>query len=152
MPIPTRFISSGFKTKPPNGFIPAFYFLFGCSAVVGVSGRTYYSMSDSEGEYECESGRGEVYAYTPFCNMHTEKRDMKRLLAETFLPALEASVPGSRAHATMAVPATASVSSCMCRLVLFGSSAGQWRRKKACTISVESHVAVCMPAASKEAT
>jgi hypothetical protein len=27
MPIPTRLISSGFKTKPPNCFIPAFFYL-----------------------------------------------------------------------------------------------------------------------------
>jgi hypothetical protein len=36
--------------------------------------------------------------YTPFHD--TEERDMKQLLAETFSPALEASVPGSLVTAT----------------------------------------------------
>jgi hypothetical protein len=35
MPIPMRFISSGFKTIPPNCYIPAF-FLFGCSVAIPI--------------------------------------------------------------------------------------------------------------------
>jgi hypothetical protein len=47
-------------------------------------------MSDSEGEYKHEGPRR---GYTPFYD--TGERDRMRLLAETFSPALAASVAGS---------------------------------------------------------